>query len=191
MDLQLHAWVMIKGTHGDLHHSIFMEPSTGSVFPIKKAPYSGVEAIFNAQNYWINMQDIKIGACSIDYDLRNAAMWEFIFTGDIPLPARTASKDVDIHPNSSLETTDSPLTRARTDEYQPEIPFSWVSKLALDVNDFFLRFPPEGQRTIFYYRTKLELFSGELICLLSIRGDCTRHRKPPCTRHNDAIIGVP
>lgn len=181
---------MIKGTQGD--HSAFIEPSTGRVFPMKKAPYSGVEAIFNAQNYWINMQGVKVGASIINYDLNNAAFWEFVFAGDSALHDRGHSTDVAVHPSSSLETKEkTPLTRVSTDIYQPEIPFSWVSKLMLDVNSFFLRFPPDGQRTIFYYRTKLELFSGKLICLLAICGDYIRHRKPPSTRHNDATILIP
>ncbi|CAM9226675.1 unnamed protein product [Heterosigma akashiwo] len=45
------------------------------------------------------------------------------------------------------------------DENVLDMPPSWVAKLVIDRDLFLLRYPPDGQRTVFYRRAKLELFA--------------------------------
>jgi len=164
-DLKIHAWVLVRGTHRELHRSVFIEPSSGRIFPVDSAPYGGVETIWNTNNYWINMQDPGVKSCQLNYDFVNTRLWEPVFVeGASQLNRGQNAYDVMVPaaPKSVLSTG---LRRQAVDVDENQgasldIPPSWVSKLTLEVSDFSLRYPPDGQRTIFYCRSKLELFSA-------------------------------
>lgn len=56
---------------------------------ILDANYLGIESIFNATNYWINMQEVSLEA--ISYDIWDTKKWEYVLVEnrrvtDAPLP---------------------------------------------------------------------------------------------------------
>ena len=77
----------------------YVEPTTGAVYPTSAAPYLTVEALFNAKNYWVNMQQqqqqqqqLKGGAGNtvkggsghrnagpLSFDLLDGGLWEYVF----------------------------------------------------------------------------------------------------------------
>lgn len=159
-DLRVHAWVLVRNSVCDLHVPLLIEPSTGSVFGLDSAPYCGVEAIWNHNNYWINMQGLDKAMNELVLDLNDQLHWEFV------LPEQIVSRHED-EANWANAIATANISTCRF-----EIPSSWVSKLQIDQNELTLRFPPDGQRTIFYSQAKLELFAGWLYAPTSRRDLC-------------------
>ena len=54
---RVHAWVLVRAGPRGVDEHLFIEPSTGTVYPIADAPYQAIEAVWNHKNYWVNMQE--------------------------------------------------------------------------------------------------------------------------------------
>ena len=52
-----------------LEQLVFLEPSTGTVYNADSSPYYGVEALWNATNYWVNMQGTETPAARLDFEM--------------------------------------------------------------------------------------------------------------------------
>lgn len=77
---RVHAWVVLLAGKRELPDNYYVEPSTGSVRPIDDAPpYYGLEAIFNASNYWVNMQGLARPSRELSWELADTALWEHVF----------------------------------------------------------------------------------------------------------------
>lgn len=59
----------------------FIQPSTGKIYDIKKSPYLLVDAVFNNQNFLIQMEP-KHKVDEINFDLYNTMSWEYIMFHD-------------------------------------------------------------------------------------------------------------
>lgn len=53
---RVHSWVMLLSGKRMLEESLFIEPSTGKSYTLDDAPYYAIESLWNASNYWVNMQ---------------------------------------------------------------------------------------------------------------------------------------
>lgn len=61
-DQRVHAWVLVKSGRRDIKEHVFVEPSTGRVYPAKNSPYIAIEAVWNNTNFFINKKlDSKVG----------------------------------------------------------------------------------------------------------------------------------
>ena len=58
---RVHAWVVVPWKRM-LEQLIFIEPSTGRCYPADQCPYYGIESVWNATNYWVNMQGTTTAA---------------------------------------------------------------------------------------------------------------------------------
>ena len=59
LNRRLHCWVLIKKGKRNVDSNLFIEPSTGRVYPIEHNPYLSLDFIYNHKNFWINLQDDK------------------------------------------------------------------------------------------------------------------------------------
>mmetsp|Transcript_3231 Transcript_3231/g.12365 ORF Transcript_3231/g.12365 Transcript_3231/m.12365 type:complete len:648 (-) Transcript_3231:1303-3246(-) len=183
-----HAWVMVRGLQRNVHALSFIEPTTGGMYSQASAPYLGVEGMWNPKNYWINMQDSDAALSDTNFDMLNPDAWECLFlkrdrcaAGLINIgqsAGSCADRIDDQHSRDAIHEKDE-LCVARDGFESVDIPPSWVSKLCIPFSDFYLRFPPDGQRTVMYFRCKLELFAENqhdqgMICRLSTYGDLAR-----------------
>lgn len=55
--VRVHAWVLVLSGKCDVVKSFYIEPTTGHAKETTDRDYSGVESVWNDQNYWVNMQD--------------------------------------------------------------------------------------------------------------------------------------
>mmetsp|Transcript_69999 Transcript_69999/g.195823 ORF Transcript_69999/g.195823 Transcript_69999/m.195823 type:complete len:880 (-) Transcript_69999:41-2680(-) len=175
---RMHAWVLVRGRKGDPEKTmVFVEPTTGTVYPVAEAPYLSIDGIWNNKNFWVNMQ-AKVPIQNMSFDTLNTDFWEYVFID----PANTASsggaaaedgaeEEVDI--TAALDLTagaegggDEGGEGKGADEEDEEnildIPPSWVSKLVIERSSFKLKYPPVGQRTLLYHKAKLELFAENM-----------------------------
>lgn len=52
---RLHAWVFVQKKEREVAEEFFIEPTTGRSYPVKDSPYFSIQAIFNHENFWINL----------------------------------------------------------------------------------------------------------------------------------------
>ena len=70
--------------------SIFIEPTTGRVYPIGLSPYYGIEAVWNHRNFWVNMSS-KTPLADLSFDLTSTENWEYVFIDPFNQPPKTES----------------------------------------------------------------------------------------------------
>lgn len=54
---RIHCWVLLKKGKREVEGDLFLEPSTGRIYPVKHNPYYQVDFVFNNLNFWINLHD--------------------------------------------------------------------------------------------------------------------------------------
>lgn len=139
---RVHCWVLVKANtrcpSGSLDY--FIEPSTGFRYSINgpSSPYLSVRAVWNTQNYWINIP-AQGSISNIDFELNDAGIWESIFL------------------NRGLENSYKASENSRM-PFDP--PFSWVNPLIIPEESFSFKYPPTGRRVILYNKAKIELFAN-------------------------------
>ncbi|XP_012275653.1 dynein regulatory complex subunit 7 isoform X2 [Orussus abietinus] len=152
---RIHAWVVVlpdrggSREHQEVSEPFFIEPASGqSYFPKEHETgllYLGVESIWNDQNYWVNMQTCSTGCADIDWDLSNVELWEHLLCGE-PWTMR----------GSDEEGTEEEIDIQR--DKHLDMPMSYVDKIDINSLDFERRYP-NGSKTIFYKKTKVELYA--------------------------------
>eukprot|EP00762_Andalucia_godoyi_P006857 ANDGO_00934.mRNA.1 Coiled-coil domain-containing protein lobo len=79
---RVHAWVLVLAGKRDMQKHIFIEPSTGKMLNVESDEacfrYFGIEALFNHQNYWVNMQSLPKGIYGMNFDLTDLKNWEYV-----------------------------------------------------------------------------------------------------------------
>ncbi|EFN62109.1 Coiled-coil domain-containing protein 135 [Camponotus floridanus] len=150
---RIHAWVVIlpedKGPRNrEITEPIFIEPSSGMPYNLADEEtnllYLGVESIWNDQNYWVNMQPRGKGCAEINWDLSKVELWEHLLPGE----PRVARKDTDeIEEDVGVEQ-----------DKHLDMPASYVNEIQIYSLDFETRYP-QGSKTIFYKKAKVELYA--------------------------------
>ena len=75
---RVHAWVLLLAGKRMLESSLFIEPTSGKIYPIDDSPYYAVESVWNAANYWVNLKEATRRASGLSYDLSDDAAWEAV-----------------------------------------------------------------------------------------------------------------
>lgn len=154
---RVHSWVLVCAGRKEVKEHVFIEPSTGRIYPVTNSPYVGIESIWNNTNYWINLYVEKTIA-EINFDLKNIKLWETCFISSIQKAAKNesaADADNKEEPETNEEEEEGTFDTLKTFDAPP----SWVSPLALSRAQYLLRYPPNGKRTIQYYRAKADLYA--------------------------------
>ncbi|CAL8075052.1 unnamed protein product [Calicophoron daubneyi] len=76
--LRVHAWVLVLAGKREVPEAFFIEPLTGISHPLDTPMYLGIESLWNATNYWVNMQDCSTGIAHLAYNLRDGMCWEYL-----------------------------------------------------------------------------------------------------------------
>ncbi|KAF0720696.1 Aste57867_121 [Aphanomyces stellatus] len=200
---RVHAWVLVRAGRRDgmlvlnsqsddthdvaVSEHVFIEPSTSRKYPVGQSPYRQIQAVWNHQNYWVNMQSQRdIGVSQTLFDLANATDWEFVFlstndrravdgNGGLNEPKHD---DLDVvctccslwlsvfvarggrgDNNNNGGLDDGNDDANDHDENILDLPPSWATKLIVERKTYKRRFVNDGQRTTLYRKAKLEEFA--------------------------------
>ncbi|OQR93206.1 hypothetical protein THRCLA_22330 [Thraustotheca clavata] len=163
---RVHAWVLVRAGRREIIDHVFIEPSTGRLYPVGESPYLKIESIWNHQNYYVNMQPHKM--FQLLYDLNNATDWEYVFItssekkslGHDGGEAKTHDELLDRDNNSAVDSGDPSGNGDGDDDHNIlDLPPSWVTKLHIDRKQFKQRYVNEAQRTTLYDKAKVEEFA--------------------------------
>jgi hypothetical protein len=51
---RMHSWVLVRSGKRDVKEHVFIEPTTGRIYPINSCPYLALESVWNHVNFWVN-----------------------------------------------------------------------------------------------------------------------------------------
>ncbi|KAG5442082.1 Dynein regulatory complex subunit 7 [Clonorchis sinensis] len=106
--LRVHAWVLVLAGRRDVPEAFFIEPLTGVAHPLEASLYLGIESLWNANNYWVNMQDCSNGIGDMEYDLDNGQNWEYLLpSGSVRI--KPAFSELEFPRNQLSDTSDWPM----------------------------------------------------------------------------------
>ena len=176
---RVHCWVLVRGGKRDVPEMLFVEPSTARTYPVSSSPYLGIEAVWNAKNYWVNMQ-VEKDIIGHSYDFANNDLWEFVFIDNGPIileekqgernmmdmlndPIGEEEKGVDDFDEAAEEGKDA----GDDDENDNilDIPESWVKKLKINKNRCVRRQVVNAASPLILFLFSVPP-SGRLSCLL-------------------------
>ena len=150
------------------------------VRPTSDAAYTGVEAVLNHQNYWVDMQ--RTGRVrDMSWDLDNFEHWEFVFlqssvavAGEVaegnelasppgsPVAEGRGIKSADTKAGGEEAATVQGGEEVLESDQVLDLPPSWVQRLHIDRDVYLQRYSKEGQdvkRSQAYRRSRAELFA--------------------------------
>ncbi|KAH0945001.1 hypothetical protein HN011_003354 [Eciton burchellii] len=146
---RVHAWVLLLPgglRDEEIVGPTFIEPSSGISYPINQevnSLYPGVESVWNNRNYWVNMQPRGKGSADINWDLNNVRLWEHLLPGE-PYTTEIDTSEIDeafVQQQKHLD-----------------MPASYVNEIQIESIDYERQYP-RGSKTMFYKKTKVELYA--------------------------------
>ncbi|KAJ3271632.1 hypothetical protein HDV01_006502 [Terramyces sp. JEL0728] len=149
--LRVHAWVLVLPGKREVSEAFFIEPTTGKIYDCEHDQYLGVESVWSATNYWVNMQICYDGLKGISFDLGDNVKWEFVLL-DNTVPGVKQNKDGD-DAGSDEEEEETKINEVI------DLPRSWVSPISITLEQFEAKCT-NGGKTIYYKNAKKEIFAN-------------------------------
>jgi len=185
-----HAWVLVKRGRRDVTEDVFIEPSTGTIYPVSNSPYLGVDSVWNERNYWVNVQTSEqdqalINVSAMEWDLNNNEKWEYVMIDEQKYRAnalaRAGGGDSSVGQKMDFESVNASENNEEK-ELAPEdrfddrdildTPLPWASPIVIDRDDFTSRYP-DGYKFIQYKDCTVEKWSpyykGAVGCVRRIK----------------------
>lgn len=133
----------------DVKESFFIEPTTSRRYALDNSPYHTCEAIFNHQNFWVNLDPTR-PIESIDVEHFNedvSGEWEYVM----------------IKKKEKKENDDDEGGEVSDDDFGDEedvldMPPPWSPKLVID-KEKFAEGVKNGAKTVFYKKCKVDFYS--------------------------------
>lgn len=154
--LRIHAWVLLLPGKREISEGFFIEPTTGSFYPLDSSKYVGVESVFSSANYWVNMQVCYDGLKGISFDLGDNTKWEYVLLENTQPAGHSSKLDKSLKKNNNKEAIDDEEEAANLEIL--DLPPSWVEQLKIPKEKFEMRCP-SGSKCIEYNNVKYETFA--------------------------------
>lgn len=148
---------MQKGNR-EIQETFFIEPTTGRRYSVDDAPYYSVEGIFNHKNFWINLDPTRsLDEINFDFQDDSTGEWEYVMIQQQEKKKNGDGEDEsgELHDDDDNEDDDS---TAKKEEDVLDMPPPWSPKLFVN-KDKFLDLCPNGEKTVFYKKCKVDFYS--------------------------------
>ena len=106
----VHAWVLVKAGPRDVKADCFVEVTSGRVYGAQSAPYHGIEAAWNHENFWVAVgmpephSDSRLHPACAHFRWSDRAMWEPLLHDPLP-PAPLAATAAAAHTNAGASSS--------------------------------------------------------------------------------------
>jgi len=154
---RVHAWVLMLPGKRMLEQMLFVEPSTGQLYPSDASPYYGVETLWNSSNYWVNMQGREVAAGKLSFELTDASKWEGLLYDSTMASAADFGDDGG---DEGYEGATGDAAEEAVDESKvlAEMPPSWVTRLHVP-RDLFENGCPQGRKSTAFRKGLVQKFA--------------------------------
>jgi hypothetical protein len=151
---RVHCWVLVREGPRGVESSMFVEPTTGAVFPVTDSPYLGVESVWNEINYWANVQGDAPNA--LVYDLNKTEHWEYVLINESQHAMKdNFSREFD---SVSVDRVSVPPEENFDNKDILDAPISWCKPIDIKRADFRARLP-KGYKRVQYRACLVEKWS--------------------------------
>lgn len=88
----MHAWVLVKAGSRGVREDTFVEVTSGRTYPTTASPYTGIEWVWNNENFWIAMDlpephsDARLNPARALFDFWDGKRWEAVLPRPRPPP---------------------------------------------------------------------------------------------------------
>ena len=149
---RIHAWVLILRPDREMNEDIYIEPTTGRTYALDNAPYYSIEAIFNHKNFYINLDPTMdlVDLQPLEFKNDQTGLWEYVMLE----PGNKKDGDEEQEDENEDEDEDD----GELEEEPLDMPPPWSPKLFVN-KDKFNDMCPNGEKTVFYRKCKVEIFS--------------------------------
>ncbi len=142
---RLHCWILIKKNKRMDEDACFIEPATGRKYPIDNIPFYSIDAVFNNNNFWINLSPDK-PINEIDFTFTNKNAWENVMLGN------KETEEIDETELDQERTVDT------TEQNIIDMPPAWPNKLFISQYAYNNRIPVPTQ-TFYFRKSKVDKYS--------------------------------
>jgi hypothetical protein len=152
-----HAWILIQKGPREVPKSFFIEPTTGRRYEIDDSPYFQIECVFNHKNFFINQDTSKqINEVNFDFNDDPDGEWEYVMLMNQDKVKKGEDDEEGAEDDEEGEGGDG-----YEDGYEElDMPPSWSPKLMIN-KDQFLDLCPGGEKTVFYKKCKVDIYSDD------------------------------
>lgn len=152
---RLHCWVLLQKGNREIQETFFIEPTTGRKYAIDDAPYYSVEAIFNHRNFWINLDPTRaVNEINFEFQDDQTGEWEYVMIQQQEKKKNEGDGEDEHQEEEETDENDG----AKKEEDVLDMPPPWSPKLFVN-KDKFLDLCPNGEKTVFYKKCKVDFFS--------------------------------
>jgi hypothetical protein len=151
---RVHCWVLVMAGKRGVEQNFFIEPTTGTVYPVEESPYLGIESVWNEENYWANVQVGK--PQSMSYDLSDNNNWEYVMIEEQKAELANADPDAELAEDEQPEEDKTP--EEFDDRDILDCPMSWCKRIVIDRLMFRQRYPTQS-RVTHYKKCTVQKFS--------------------------------
>ncbi|CAH1733010.1 unnamed protein product [Aphis gossypii] len=137
---RIHAWVVVLPLETDDDQydisevvPYFIEPSTGERKEITDENYTGIEVVWNNNDYWVNLQPLEGGCTQYNFNLMDTKNWEKF----LPLILKNAQ---------------------RGNFKNLEMPNSWVAAIEVPIDKYLMLYP-NGKKIVPYMNAIEEFYA--------------------------------
>jgi len=154
---RVHAWVVVLPGKRMLEQLVFIEPSTGNCVSADACPYYGVETLWNATNYWVNMQGKDMAAAKLDFDMSDTRNWEgLLYDSTASMGMGDGDGDDDGMPGGGGKHEEEAEVNDKL--VLADMPPSWVTRLHVP-RDLFQNGCPNGYKRTTYRKGEIEHYA--------------------------------
>lgn len=155
---RLHCWVLLQKGNREIQETFFIEPTTGRKYAVDDAPYYSVEAIFNHRNFWINLDPTRaVNEINFEFQDDQTGEWEYVMIQQQEKKKNEGDNDDD-NAQEEDETDENGDNGPKKEEDVLDMPPPWSPKLFVN-KDKFLDLCPNGEKTVFYKKCKVDFYS--------------------------------
>ncbi|CAK78642.1 unnamed protein product (macronuclear) [Paramecium tetraurelia] len=157
---RIHCWILLKAGKRGVERNLFIEPSTGRIYPINDSPFLTVDAVFNNRNFWINMK-LESKVADLNFDEMDTSMnWEYVMLDTLVEQAQQDDEDYNYGEDHNQQQKHvDPQQQQLQDIVQIlDMPPPWPPKVFID-KECFLKGTPLGESTVFYKKCKIDSFA--------------------------------
>jgi hypothetical protein len=119
----------------DVEKTIFIEPSTGRLYPLDDSPYLSVDAVFSNQNFWINMApNLQVQDVVFD-NMEESVNWEYLMLDTVKIPGsdnHDEDGEKDFEDGGFSKEAEKMKDEERKKLGELDMPKPWPPKLYID-----------------------------------------------------------
>lgn len=150
---RVHSWVLVLAGKRGITENFFIDPLSGQSYPTSSTRFLGIESVWNNENYWINMQDCRLGCKEMTYNLQDVQKWEYMLYGSSSVQGSSDEYGEEKEEQIDEDTNEHELF---------QMPLTWVQNINLSKEDIGTRYPG-GSKVIYYRKAMLEKFAPYLL----------------------------